>query len=79
MSAGWRRHETERGLRGFLARRARSALALRDAARFTFLYLTRARAVRRRYAEAERRGERIVLDRGPFTGETGGRDEVGWP
>ena len=54
-------------------------LALRDAARFTFLYLTRARAVRRRYAEAERRGERIVLDRGPFTGETGGRDEVGWP
>lgn len=79
MSAGWRRHETERGLRGFLARRARSALALRDAARFTFLYLTRARAVRRRYAEAERRGERIVLDRGPFTGETAGRDEVGWP
>lgn len=79
MPARWRRHETARGPRGFLARRWRSVLALGDAARFTFLYLTRARTVRRRYAEAERDGRRIVLDRGPFTGETGGRGEVGWP
>lgn len=71
--------ETVRGLTGFLARRRRAVAALRTAARFTLLYLTRARAVRRRYAEVERRGERLLLDEGPFALRTGQRRETPWP
>lgn len=71
--------ETAWGLAGFLARRRRAAVALWTAARFTLLYLTRARRVRRRYAEAERRGRRLVLDDGPFALRTGRREETPWP
>lgn len=71
--------ETARGLAGFVARRRRAVAALRTAARFTFLYLTRARAVRCRYAEAERRGQRLILDDGPFALRTGERRETPWP
>lgn len=71
--------ETARGLTGFLARRRRAAAALWTAARFTLLYLTRARAVRRRYADAERRGRRLLLDEGPFALRTGERRETPWP
>lgn len=71
--------ETARGFGGFVARRRRAAEALWTAARFTLLYLTRARRVRRRYAEAEREGRRLVLDDGPFALRTVRRDETPWP
>ncbi len=58
--------ETSRGLTGFLARRIRDFTHLAIAIRFLRLYFTKARRVRRRYREAERRGGTIWLDDGPF-------------
>ncbi len=58
--------ETARGLGGFLARQLQTLRFLVNAFRFIFLFLTKAREVRRRYAEAERKGETIWLDHGPF-------------
>ena len=58
--------ETARGLGGFLARRLRTLRFLINAFRFIVLYLTKLREVRRRYAKAERTGETIWLDHGPF-------------
>ncbi len=60
--------ETARGIPGFLARRIRTGRFLLTSLRFTLLYFTKAREVRRRYAEAERSGKTIWLDRGPFRG-----------
>ena len=57
---------TSRGLAGFLARRLETLRFLVNTGRFIVFYLTKAREVRRRYAEAERRGEKIWLDHGPF-------------
>ena len=64
-----RMDETARGLGGFLARRLQTLRFLVNTLRFVLLFLTKARAVRRRYAEAERRGEKIWLDQGPFAHE----------
>ena len=63
--------ETGRGLSGFLTRRMQTLRFFTMGIRFIFFYLTRAREVRRRYAEAERTGNVIWLDRGPFRQETG--------
>ena len=57
---------TSRGLAGFLARRLETLRFVVTAGRFIVLYLTKAREVRRRHAEAERKGETIWLDHGPF-------------
>ena len=57
---------TSRGLAGFLARRLETLRFLVNTGRFIVFYLTKAREVRRRYGEAERRGEKIWLDHGPF-------------
>ena len=58
--------ETSRGPGGFLVRRLQTLRFVVNAFRFIFLFLTKAREVRRRYAEAERKGEMIWLDHGPF-------------
>ncbi len=63
--------ETARGLGGFLARRLQTIRFLVNTFRFIFLFLTKARKVRRRHAEAERDGETIWLDHGPFRQEPG--------
>ena len=63
--------ETARGLGGFLARRLQTLRFLVNTFRFIFLFLTKARAVRRRHAEAERNGATIWLDHGPFRREPG--------
>ena len=63
--------ETARGLGGFLARRLQTLRFLIDGCRFIFLYLTKLREVRRRYAAAERTGETIWLDHGPFRQKPG--------
>ena len=58
--------ETARGLGGFLYRRLQTLRFFLDSVRFVFFFLTRGREVRRRYAEAERSGDTIWLDHGPF-------------
>lgn len=60
-----------RGAAGFVARRLQTLSFLLGAFRFVFFYLTTARAVRRRYAKAERTGGVIWLDRGPFAPGSG--------
>lgn len=65
--------ETARGPGGFLARRLQTLRFFATSFRFVFFYLTSARAVRRRHAEAERTGGVIWLDHGPFRPESGER------
>ena len=65
--------ETARGLGGFLYRRLQTLRFLLDSVRFVFFFLTKGREVRRRYAEAERSGDTIWLDHGPFGPEPGER------
>ena len=62
--------ETARGLRGFLARRWQTVAFVAMSVRFVLFYLTEARRVRRRYADAQRTGGMIWLDRGPFLDPT---------
>ena len=62
---------TGRGLSGFWTRQIQTLRFFTMGIRFIFFYLTRAREVRRRYAEAERTGNVIWLDRGPFRQGTG--------
>ena len=66
--------ETARGLGGPDSSPAGLRQTLRflvNTFRFIFLFLTKARAVRRRHAEAERNGATIWLDHGPFRREPG--------
>lgn len=65
--------ETARGLGGFIARRLQTLRFLVNGVGFIVLFLTRAREVRRRHAAAERNGETIWLDHGPFHRESGER------
>ena len=58
--------ETARGLGGFLFRRIQTLRFLFALFRFVFFFLTTGRAVRRRYAAAERSGGVLWLDHGPF-------------
>ncbi len=58
--------ETARGPRGFLYRRLQTLRFFLASFRFIFFFLTKGREVRRRYAEAERCGEKLWLDHGPF-------------
>ena len=64
-------NETARGLGGFVARRLQTFRSIGMLFRFVVFYLTTARAVRIRYAHAERNRETIWLDHGPFRSETG--------
>ena len=61
--------ETARGPGGFLVRRFQTLRFLLSSLRFVFFFLTRGREVRRRYAAAERSGDMIWLDHGPFRQE----------
>lgn len=61
--------ETAHGLGGFLFRRFQTLRFLLASFRFIFFFLTAGRAVRRRYAAAERSGDTIWLDHGPFRQE----------
>ena len=58
--------ETARGLGGFCFRRFQTLRYFLASFRFIFFFLTAGRAVRRRYAAAERSGGTIWLDHGPF-------------
>lgn len=62
--------ETARGLGGFAARRLQTVRFCAMLLGFVFFYLTTARAVRRRYADAERSGRTLWLDHGPFSRPT---------
>ena len=61
--------ETSRGLGGFLFRRLQTLRFFLQSLRFIVFFLTAGRAVRHRYAAAERSGGTIWLDHGPFRGE----------
>ena len=61
--------ETARGPGGFLFRRYQTLRFFLGTFRFIFFFLTAGREVRRRYAAAERSGDRIWLDHGPFRQE----------
>ncbi len=61
--------ETARGPGGFLYRRLQTLRFFLQSLRFIAFFLTAGRAVRRRYAAAERSGSTIWLDHGPFRGE----------
>ena len=61
--------ETARGPGGFLFRRFQTLRFFLASFRFIFFFLTAGRAVRRRYAAAERSGRTIWLDHGPFCRE----------
>ena len=61
--------ETARGLGGFLFRRFQTLRFFLASFRFIFFFLTAGRAVRRRYAAAERSGDTMWLDHGPFRPE----------
>lgn len=61
--------ETARGVGGFLFRRFQTLRFFLASFRFIFFFLTAGRAVRRRYAVAERSGGTIWLDHGPFRRE----------
>ena len=65
--------ETARGLGGFFYRRFQTLRFFLASFRFIFFFLTAGRAVRRRYAAAERSGDTIWLDHGPFRQESGER------
>ncbi len=58
--------ETARGPGGFLFRRLQTLRFFLASLRFIVFFLTAGRAVRRRYAAAERSGSTIWLDHGPF-------------
>jgi hypothetical protein len=58
--------ETARGLGGFLYRRLQTLRFFLGFVGFVFFFLTKGREVRRRYAAAERSGDTIWLDHGPF-------------
>ena len=64
--------ETARGPAGFVFRRLQTLRFLVMSFRVIAFCLTKGRAVRRRYAEAERTGDVIWLDHGPFGREPGG-------
>ena len=59
-------NETARGPGGFLFRRLQTLRFFLASLRFIVFFLTAGRAVRRRYAAAERSGGTIWLDHGPF-------------
>ena len=61
--------ETARGPGGFLFRRFQTLRFFLASFRFVFFFLTVGRAVRRRYAAAERSGGVLWLDHGPFRSE----------
>ena len=61
--------ETARGFGGFLFRRLQTLRFFLASFRFIFFFLTAGRAVRRRYAAAERSGGTLWLDHGPFRRE----------
>ncbi|MDE2661043.1 MAG: hypothetical protein OXI45_12640 [Acidobacteriota bacterium] len=58
--------ETAPGLGGFFFRRLQTFRFFLASLRFILFFLTSGRAVRRRYAAAERSGGTIWLDHGPF-------------
>lgn len=62
--------ETARGLGGFLFRRLQTLRFFLASFRFIFFFLTVGREVRRRYAAAQRSGDTIWLDHGPFRQES---------
>ena len=66
-------HETARGPGGFLYRRFQTVRFFLNSVGFVFFFLTKGREVRRRYAAAERSGDTIWLDHGPFRQEPGER------
>ena len=61
--------ETAHGLGGFWFRRLQTLRFFLASLRFIVFFLTAGRAVRRRYAAAERSGDTIWLDHGPFRQE----------
>ena len=63
--------ESARGLGGFVFRRFQTLRFFFASFRFIVFFLTTGREVRRRYAEAERSGDVLWLDHGPFRQEPG--------